>query len=333
MVCPDRFVLPIPPAADGVGGDQRSSERPTSARYSFPRQARGLREDSVSDAPGPAYYEYRDGFHSVSAIIGTARKESFVKECPYTENTIDQDEAENPQVILAVNDLRFPSARGAVFGTEERFSEGPTVFGADLIRASPDANYGKESPGLLYDPDYRRVRPSSAPAYSIGSARRDTSATVMAHGGRHAASELGAGPSRCSTARSASSSRCGYRSTASESMCRGHEVAFGRQRDSRRRTSRASSFSRASRFPAPKEACGELTFECKRTVDPCKRRAASATFGRATREGCARARVCAAPGDNQFGGRCGQPPRLPHPTVPPRSEVLRYAGRLPENRP
>jgi len=193
---------------------------------------------------------------------------------------------------------------------------------ADLIaRVSPDAHYGKDGPGHVYNPDDRLARPRSAPAYSMGSSRRNTPVGQ---------------DSRCRTPWRSCGAVSSTRSAPPQEFYR-HEVALGCQRDSRRKTARASSFSRSARFAGPKEVTGQLTEECKR-IESCfdrrarvgrNRRSTSATFGTATREGHARAAMCRASGDRQS---CSARPRMPHPTVPSRQVLLRY-GCGPEQRP
>lgn len=281
---------------------------------------------SGTDTPGPALYDYKEALHVASNVFGTSRRDSGVKPYPYPDLGLGDTELDEHAADVA--ELRFPSARRTVFGTEERFpaTGGVAVRTPDLVRMCPDMLYARESPGPIYDPDDRPSRPSSAPAYSMGSSRRGAG---PGPGIRATGDTEHYDTRNCGSARSYRNSSTARGSA--PSICQ-HEVAFGRQRDSRRRTGRASSFSRSSRFPEQKQGDGGLTEECKElessfgcraTVARRGRRASSATFGTSTREGATRVAVCRSAADRlPSAGMC--PPRMPHPKVAPRQELLRH---------
>jgi hypothetical protein len=171
------------------------------------------------------------------------------------------------------------------------------------MRSCPQHRYGEISPGLIYQPDDRRARPRSAPSYSMRSRQAD------------------AGCQR-TPAKVAPNSYEGAR-----------EASIGVQRDSRRRTARASSFSRSDRFPASKLAEGNLAEECK-TVPSVfgKPRLGgkgnsgyNATFGTASRY-CATNRV--ARGEDELTNGRSNRPRMPHPPVAPHPEIIRYGSHF-----
>lgn len=285
-------------------GRQRNSLRPSSARYSFSR-GQGHNEAWKAETPGPADYEvsdYASALGQASAFIGTSAQIEFNKGY-HTQTTPDAPLADTS----GAEELRYPSAPCAVFGSEVRDDQ--VLVDPELVRACPESRYGRTGPGFIYTPDDRRVRPSSAPSFSMLHAPRATQSAPQR-----------ATPETVSPAQ--------YK----------HEAAIGVQLDSRRKTARSSSFGRASRFPAPKPSGGDLTAECK-PLDSCfgssrgcpsgkagkaSRRAPAATFGSATRSNSSRARLSTGPGDCPTANSRFGPPRMPHPTVAPQKEILRY---------
>jgi len=287
-------------------GRQRNSLRPSSARYSF---ARGLGHNEAwkAETPGPADYDvsdYASALGQASAIVGTSARIDYNKGYQ-TETSPDAPLVDT----TGAEELRYPAAPCATFGMEVRDDQ--VVVDPELIRACPESRFGRTGPGFIYTPDDRRVRPNSAFAYSMRHAQRATQSA----------------PKRSTP------------DTVSPAQYK-HEAAIGVQLDSRRKTARSSSFGTASRFAAPKPSGGELTAECK-PVESCfggsrgcrsgkaLRRAPAATFGSATRTSSSRARLSTGPGDCPTAKSRFGPPRMPHPTVAPQKEILRYNAMMP----
>lgn len=291
---------------DDAIGPQRNSLRPNSARMAFARSRRFEEERSSQETPGPGVYDYASALKGVSAVIGTAGSVMHARGRPASGRRTpdqDQDEARVEEADAEIPDsgrYRFNAPPRATFGYEER---GGKVMDSEYLRACPTHGYGENGPGFVYQPDDRRVRPRSAPSYTIPG-RRDK----------------GGMPQRSSTpAKVAPNSYPGAK-----------EDAIGVQRTSKRRTASASSFGRADRFPAPKPASGGLSDECMAVRsdfgDPRTGKRASgshACFGSATREGTARAGVSRGAGDRPISAKLGKQ-NLPHPPVAPRQELIRY---------
>lgn len=303
---PAREFTPEPALSCGEPslGQQRSSMRPSSARYSFGRGAPRGDNSVCRESPGPAVYSTAQAqaiaAAAPAAFFGTAPQIQSYRPYPYPN--IDDCSPVKVDCVL-------PSSKRAVFGREERGAE---VTDPDLVRRCPETKYGKDGPGFVYNPDYRstcsgssrsgRPRPLSAPSYSMR--------------GRAASSQQErAQPSAAPNS---------YES----------EAALGVQRDSRRKTGRASSFGRAERFAPPREAEGQLTAECLSSRSSLggyqvgryrERRPPSATFGSSTREASSKSSLCRGAGDQPPAARLG-PPRLPHPTVAAHKELLRYSS-------
>eukprot|EP00747_Dinoflagellata_sp_TGD_P200443 gnl/TRDRNA2_/TRDRNA2_73853_c0_seq1.p1 gnl/TRDRNA2_/TRDRNA2_73853_c0~~gnl/TRDRNA2_/TRDRNA2_73853_c0_seq1.p1 ORF type:complete len:312 (+),score=21.89 gnl/TRDRNA2_/TRDRNA2_73853_c0_seq1:85-1020(+) len=281
-------------------GLQKNSLRPSSARYSIPRAPRKyLDEPEVS--PGPIYDCRTVKEEGRSTVIGTGPQITYLKPYPY------QDMTDSPDAKIPDNaELRFRAAPRATFGYEERAGK---VLRGDLARVSPEHSLGVESPGFVYNPDDRKVRPRSAPSY-----------TMRGRGGPEAGNSRGGG----------ASSRTATPSKVAPNSYR-HEAALGKQIDSRRKTARSSSFSRAERFPAPKQSTGDLTAECV-SVDSSfgrqrvagRNSAPSAAFGYATRAGEARRPPVCIAADRPASARMG-PPRMPHPPLSSRQEQIVHA--------
>lgn len=202
------------------------------------------------------------------------------------------------------SELKFPASARPVFGRAQR---GANVQDPELARNCPEARLGSAGPGFVYTPNDRRVsgRPRSAPSWTMCS--RKPSETLV--------------PVGSTTAKVAPS-------------CYGAgDGALGVQRDSRRKTGRSSSFSRSERFPTAKPFGGELTEECRpvdsgfgrqRTSRRGHGTGPSATFGFATRQGAQKAKIVRGP-DEHPAARMG-PPRMPHPQVASRQELIRYGS-------
>merc|ERR1712232_563186 len=116
--------------------------------------------DRSYGTPGPCVYDCREALRAVSGVMGKSKRET-VK--PYQYPNLGKEDAADASVPDS-GEYRYRSSYRATFGTEERFRDGG---GPELARVSPDAHYGKDGPGLVYDPDDRPSRPKSAPAYSM----------------------------------------------------------------------------------------------------------------------------------------------------------------------
>jgi len=280
-------------------GPQRLSVRPSSAKYSFGRCARRASLVGSQATPGPAAYDAQASKESVpAAFFGYAAQHEFARPYPYPDL---QEKAANLDFVQ-------PASQCAVFGREARDNE---VVDLDIVRSNPESRYGRESPGLLYTPDHTKVsrpggRPTSAPAYTI--------------------------PGRSSKARLREPSRTPE--TVAPNSYQAAECTLGAQllADSRKRSSRSCAFGRASRFPATREASGQLASECTRSASTLgsadcgrhrQRRAPAACFGSAPREGSARARLCRGPADRPPRARMLRP-NLPHPPLALLKEQIKY---------
>lgn len=277
------------------------SVRVRSPRPAF-TQARRLGYPSKRPTtPGPHDYRVEDVVNAceqVGAVIGRApARGDFCSEYKYPDVTEEG----------AVPDGRekFPQSRRAVFGKASRLDRATDI---ELAKSCPMHGALGESPGFRYDPDYScaggRRRPRSAPSWRFP-----------------VSNEERAQPLKKTTV----GKDCPFLSS---------EAALGRQCNSKRTTKPASSFSRASRFPSPTHGPGgELTAECKEvpqfgqgSKDGTGRhqRPTSASFGRATRDGCARTRICQTAQDRPPSA--GKPMRMPHYPLPTRQEVARYGS-------
>jgi len=279
-------------------GPQRSSMRPSSARYSFGRGGRSGNSSVRGETPGPAAYRVAEAAASgvPTAFFGTGVQNEVAK--PYQYPDVVEGEV--------TTDFVQPAAPCAVFGTEER---GTHVVDPELVRNCPECRLGQAGPGFVYTPNDRSAsrgrRPQSAPSYTI-----PKRGTALHQKEQQARSPAEVGPNS-------------YRS----------EGAIGVQRDSRRKTCRSSSFSRSDRFPQPREAQGNASAECAPRPSSLgsseagkhkQRRAPSAGFGTSTRECASRARLCRGAADRPPSARLGRP-NLPHPRLAPQREVIRNA--------
>lgn len=283
---------------DDAIGLQRNSLRPTSSRYSFPKSARLAEEKSCQDTPGPGIYNYPSALSSVSVVMGTARSRRS-ESTPYRDQ--DQECGDDLETIPDSSRYRFGAPPRPTFGCSER---GGKVMDTEFIRAcgADHEGYGANGPGFIYSPDDKYTRPRSAPAYTLRGRQADKA------------------PKRCSTPTK----------VAPNSYPGARQDAIGVQHSSRRRTARASSFGRAERFPAPKPAAGDVSEDCMGVRSSFGSRCAGSrrtcshgTFGRATREGTARATATRSDGDKAIHANLSRQ-RLPHPPLAPRQEILRY---------
>mmetsp|Transcript_49377 Transcript_49377/g.92295 ORF Transcript_49377/g.92295 Transcript_49377/m.92295 type:complete len:289 (+) Transcript_49377:117-983(+) len=279
-------------------GPQQNSLRPTSARFSFAREARAQPFSGAPglDSPGPSVYYIPSCLSARSGVIGSA--EPSTKPYPYNEDP----EAAIPDS----SEFRFNAPPRQPFGKEARDYE---VFDYDYARAVPEHWHGRVSPGFVYSPDDRRARPSSAPSYSMRS--------------RQSESVYSAASRRGTPVKVAPGS---YRS----------EGSMGTQHDSRRKTARSSSFSRAERFPAPKPREGTVTDECKPVessfgsqLNSRRHSNPRATFGSSTRESSARVRMSRGVADRPPSGNMSRP-RIPHPPVARRQELIKHGSSMPK---
>lgn len=290
---------------DDAIGTQHNSLRQTSARHAFSRSARfGEDHRPDEDTPGPGGYECGALSAGPSVVIGTARS-APVRSAPCTEPD-PQDDYE--AAIPDSGRFRFNAPPRAVFGQSNQAERGGKMMDTEFLRACPQSGYGQNSPGLVYSPDDKRVRPRSAPSYTIRNSRK----------------------AETSQKRSATPTK-----VAPNSYPGAREEAIGAQRNSRRRTASASSFGRAERFPAPKPASGGVSEDCMNIPrsDFGDRRVGArgsgshATFGRATRDGAARTTVSRAAGDRPVSANLSRP-RIPHPPVAPRQEIIRFGDNF-----
>mmetsp|Transcript_1368 Transcript_1368/g.2925 ORF Transcript_1368/g.2925 Transcript_1368/m.2925 type:complete len:320 (-) Transcript_1368:146-1105(-) len=292
--------IPIPiPGAEPAIGPQVNSLRPSSARYSF---ARDKKKDAWSGegTPGPGYYsmDYANALVCASAAsMGTAAARSH---CSETRRSLKKEKSD-PNTHLHVMEAWVTSTAAGPsprigFGTETREAQ---VSDLELLRACPESRYGS-GPGLVYNPDYRRVRPESA--------------------GRSFARDKSGGLASSVGGTSGQVAPSSYQHHDQESIS-------GKQLDSRKRTGPAFSFGRASRFMAPRRAMGGRAEECasarsslgRSETGRRQRRPPSATFGCADRDAARKVVVAA---ERPLSARL--PPRLPHPVLVPRQEMMKF---------
>jgi len=291
-----------------IGVAQTSSMRPSSAKYTFPRQARTGTSGCLSGqvTPGPADYDAAVKRKSSAAVFGTAAKQAELWRMAAARAGIGCSSLD--QAPCDGKELKFPSAASAVFGTQERWGNN-----APLVQNNPESGKLQDGPGVLYNPDYRKVRPRSAPAYSMGPRTR---------------------PAKVDSLEANADFYMGTHSTTPT-------ASLGtRQRvTSRLRSAPAARFGAAPRFPPQRLAAGEASAECQ-AADPalyggcsgarparqrrgCQskhRRAPSATFGSGPRQ-ARTSTLCEA---QTSLGRV----QITHPRVPPQKELLRYQSTV-----
>mmetsp|Transcript_11857 Transcript_11857/g.28353 ORF Transcript_11857/g.28353 Transcript_11857/m.28353 type:complete len:341 (-) Transcript_11857:50-1072(-) len=285
-------------------GPQVNSLRPSSARYSFGRASKPKEAVKIEVTPGPGAYrvDYAGALSLQGASMGTGAARAT---CSSTRRSQSKKENKDKNEGLYLNATEAWACTAAAgpsprigFGTEPRSGQ---VYDTELLRACPESRYGN-GPGLVYDPDYRKVRPSSA-----GRAfPRAKSGGMSSIGG---------------TSENVSPST--YQHQDQESFSGGIQV------ESRRRRGPAFSFGRASRFGTPQAAAGNRTAECTNAKSGVgrseagyrARRPPSATFGSATRDVVDKmtleTRV-----ERPLSARL--PPKLPHPVLDPRQEILKF---------
>jgi len=284
-------------------GPQVSSLRPSSARYSFARaRNRAAWRSSQENTPGPGTYDINNYTAAQScaskvcaATIGRpdSAKSARRMEAPKEEN-YHQEGLTYPTEAWECTTAATPR-KYMVFGTESRDAQ---VFDMDLLKECAHTRYGIVGPGLVYNPDDRRVRPSSA-RHSFPRSRNSQVQSL---------SRDGVAP-------------CAYQHD--------QDSIATKQANSKRRTAQAFSFGRASRFPATKRAEGARTAECvngSSNFGCCEaglkqRRAPTATFGYASREEGPRLRPHDA--ERPASARLGRL-RVPHPELAPRQEILKF---------
>eukprot|EP00929_Paragymnodinium_shiwhaense_P010766 TRINITY_DN115724_c0_g1_i1.p1 TRINITY_DN115724_c0_g1~~TRINITY_DN115724_c0_g1_i1.p1 ORF type:complete len:341 (-),score=42.92 TRINITY_DN115724_c0_g1_i1:87-1109(-) len=325
---------------DAIGGQQLSSLRPSSARYSFAREARHTVDVGDPDSPGPGLYVYADALKEASAatICGLQKRDNFVRPYQYPEIQENLDEP-----VPDSARLRFRAPAGTIFGTEARFTADGTPAYCDpsLVKNCPGSRLGREGPGPAYHPDHWKARPSSAPTYSMGRARHSRTPQQHGIGDRIGSSREnsvlgsargvagGGQPVQPMSARSARSSSCHSERTLEADR----RSTIGRpQVESRRRTGRASSFGTSCRFGPVKQATNSSSDDqyvadssfgaharAASRSNSRRRVGSAATFGRGTRDVRSRLTDTPPPADQVM-----RPPRLPHPVIPPQKEILRY---------
>lgn len=305
-----------------------SSLRRNSARSAFSHASRGLvsprRGGSgqhvrapAAASPGPACYDVShskstcsSSSRPTSAVIGKAPRTGYLKPYAYPDVGVTEEAAQSPSGRPPKPpEKKCSSAPRATFGRAAARADGAAGLDLELARACPQASYGQDSPGFIYTP---AERPRSAPA-----------SFPRAVGARS-----GAPPRNGKWSTSASPSAAGTPPTVSPASSKA-DSAFGPQRNSRRRSSSASSFGRAQRFPVSRDpADGELTSECKADRAPIGRRSSSVTFGSAPRE-CDLGRPHSGYGRAKSGNASDcvgsvSRPRLYHPPIPPQTVLLHY---------
>lgn len=291
-------------------GRQRNSTRPTSAGFSFGRQERKTigKTAGLNNTPGPTDYDTCAAQVAgvPSAVFGSTPQINHNKPYQYP-NLVEQ-----PISYEHVERARSK----AIFGTATRNPD--AIFDTDLMRACPEARFGKEGPGLVYNPNYKKVstkfkRPSSAPSYTMPCSKRAI-----------AAQDEDLTRTRPEVAPSS------YKSQGSIGV---------HQTDSRRRNSRSCSFSRATRFPPlvpasadspdgrrPPAQCGTNSTIGGAEIGKHKmRRPPCATFGSASREESFRTRAFRSAADKPISKSLGYV-SLPHPSVAPVRDRVKYSG-------
>lgn len=295
------------------GDEHRSSLWETPRRCTFSAGARDLQPGGCVTPPytkrGPGDYETPiTAFRPNGAVMGNPAKLPAKPPPPCDEATVAR--VEDPTGMAADPSLlKYSAAVRTVFGSEARSPH--AVTNAEYLRSSPEAGHLRTSPGPVYDPDDRPARPRSAgPSWSMRGRRR---------GPDGAAEKFGPRPR----------SSGGTSSLVGPSTYHAGAGAMGPQLESRRKTARASSFGRASRFPTSKPAGGQMIDECKSIgsqfgAGPQCRRSSSATFGSATRDQQQRVRLCRRGTDYGLNAYICQP-NIAVPNIAPRKEIIRFS--------
>eukprot|EP00435_Cladocopium_sp_Y103_P064516 s621_g26.t1 len=246
----DKVSNQVKPLGEEALGPQINSLRPNSARYSFARaRNRAGWRSTQENTPGPGTYDVKDPNAAISASrfcgVSSGRPESARSGRPDSARSGRPDSArrmpEAPREEIPQEYLTYPleawecttaatARKFMVFGTESRDAQ---VFDMDLLKECAHARYGLLGPGLVYNPDDRKVRPSSA-RHSFPRGRNSQVQSVGS----------------------------GFEGVAPSSYQHDKDSIATKQASSKRRTAQAFSFGRASRFPATKRAEGARTAEC-----------------------------------------------------------------------
>lgn len=277
-------------------GQQVNSLRPSSARYSFAR-ARNRSLWAQENTPGPGAYDLKDYAAALTCASKSMGSRPQSAKTPRRTPRDERDEYRQEGLSYPTEAWECTTAatprKYMVFGTESREAQ---VFDMDLMKECAHVRYGHAGPGLIYDPDDRRVRPSSA-QHTFPRSNKSFSEA-------HSVTDR----------------------VAPSTYQRDQDSIATKQANSKRRTSQAFSFSRASRFPASKRAEGVRTAERHYSAgfgscDAGQRRAPTATFGYAPRDAGPRFRQSDA--ERPASARLGRI-RVPHPELPPRQEILKF---------
>lgn len=284
---------------DSSIGPQASSLRPSSAGYSFGRASRDRIKEHGKDSPGPVYL-IPEGIGSAPTSVfgsGPARSPNHY---PYPPSSVDLLRSARS---VDHADLKFPSARGTIFGTEMRGD----IKNAAVLAHSPEAGYGKSGPGFVYNPNDKSARPKSAPVYTM------RQRTPIMHNRPQTPNRVGPNSYRA-------------------------ETAIGVQRDSKKKTAPRSTFSRSDRFGRQQESMGDVSMQTAPIISCFGNQKVSGFksgpsvgFGTATRESRGKAGNHVSAKDGGPAGRMG-PPRMPHPKTAPIKEQIRF-GFNPAMRP
>lgn len=311
----DKVSNQVKPQEEALG-PQINSLRPSSARYSFARaRHRAGWHSTQENTPGPGAYDVKDPNAAISASrfcgVSSGRPESARSGRPDSARSGRPDSArrmpEAPREEIS-QEFTYPleawecttaatPRKFMVFGTESRDAQ---VFDMDLLKECAHTRYGLIGPGLVYNPDDRKVRPCSA-RHSFPRGRNSQVQSVGS----------------------------GFEGVAPSSYQHDKDSIATKQASSKRRTAQAFSFGRASRFPATKRAEGARTAECVSggsSLGSCEaglkqRRAPTATFGYAPRDEGPRLR--SSDTERPASARLGRL-RVPHPELATRQEMLKF---------
>merc|ERR1719230_1704360 len=158
--------LEIPP---GIG-EQPSSMRPSSARFSFGTSTRDQRKNLAlpefkntdvdrlgRETPGAVY--------DLPNTVGMAPTMVFPTGPRVAENAKKYPDSSVDLAFATVDSQRvkYENPRHAVFGTEAR----DEIKNSEILVRHPQAGMLKESPGCIYDPDDTCARPRSAPLWTM----------------------------------------------------------------------------------------------------------------------------------------------------------------------
>lgn len=299
------FNLEIPP---GIG-EQPSSMRPSSARYSFgtstradrtrvaiPHTRGNAKKDDVDrigrTSPGAIYDIPEMLGRAPTNVFGTQPRETTAR-YQYPDSSTDLSYG-----VVDSQKVKFRSARRAVMGTEPR----DEIRNAEILARDPDAGKLKESPGAIYEPDDTKARPNSAPLWTM------RPKTPINEG------------------RTATGTRVGPNSYRTQE-------AIGPQVSSKKKTARSSSFGRASRFPTTKKQTGgaddgDAISSMGRQVNGRYKSHPSCSFGSSTREHTARTAFLQVAKDMGPRGKMA-PPRVEHPNIAPQREFIDFGSKTP----